>query len=343
LEGFRENVLTEQLLVSLPESPLAQTLSQFNGHRELAEEILRLKQERNAVILAHNYQVPEVQDIADFVGDSLGLSQAAAKTPAKVIVFCGVHFMAETASIICPDKTVLLPDLAAGCSLAATINAEQLKTWKREHPNAVVVSYINTTAEVKAESDYVCTSSNAVKVVNSIPRDREILFLPDLFLGAYVKEKTGRDMEIWPGECHVHAGITPDIVNQKLAENAGAEFLVHPECGCVTQFMYFAEKGDFNSQLTHVFSTEGMVRHARESASSKFLVATETGILHRMRKQNPDKTFLPVKDDAVCQYMKSITLEKVATSLRNMVHEVHVPEDVADRSRRAIGRMLELA
>src|SRR5436309_2684053 len=178
---------------------------------------------------------------------------------------------------------------------------------------------------------------------NSIPRDREILFLPDLFLGAYVKEKTGRDMEIWPGECHVHAGITPDIVNQKLAENAGAEFLVHPECGRVTQFMYFAEKGDFNSQLTHVFSTEGMVRHARESASSKFLVATETGILHRMRKQNPDKTFLTVKDDAVCQYMKSITLEKVATSLRNMVHEVHVPEDVADRSRRAIGRMLELA
>ncbi len=322
---------------------MAQTLSQFNAHQGLAEEILRLKQERNAVILAHNYQVPEVQDIADYVGDSLGLSQAAAKTPAEVIVFCGVHFMAETASIISPDKKVLLPDLAAGCSLAATIDGEKLRAWKKEHPGAVVVSYINTTAEVKAESDYVCTSSNAVKVVNSIPRDKEVLFLPDLFLGAYVKEKTGREMEIWPGECHVHAGITPDIVNQKLSENSDAEFLIHPECGCVTQFMYFAEKGDFNTQMTHVFSTEGMVRRAQESPSSKFLVATETGILHRMRKQNPDKTFLPVKEDAVCQYMKTITLEKVANSLRNMVYEIRVPQDVADRSRRAIGRMLELA
>src|SRR5256885_3296813 len=309
----------------------------------LLDEIQRLRKQLDAVILAHYYQDPEIQDIADFVGDSLGLSQAAAKTPAKVIVFCGVHFMAETASIICPDKTVLLPDLAAGCSLAATINAEQLKTWKREHPNAVVVSYINTTAEVKAESDYVCTSGNAVKVVNSIPRDREILFLPDLFLGAFVKERTGREMEIWPGECHVHAGITPDVVNQKLSENSDAEFLIHPECGCVTQFLYFAEKGDFNIPMVHVASTEGMVRRARESSADKFLVATETGILHRMRKENPDKMFLPVKDDAVCQYMKTITLEKVANSLRNMVHEVKVPDETAEKARLAIQRMLQLS
>jgi len=314
-----------------------------NGHGELAEEILRLKEERNAVILSHNYQVPEVQDVADFVGDSLGLSQAAAKTPADVIVFCGVHFMAETASIISPDKTVLLPDLGAGCSLAATIDGQKLRAWKGEHPKAVVVSYINTTADVKAESDYVCTSSNAVKVVNSIPREREILFLPDLFLGAFVKEKTGRDMEIWPGECHVHAGITPDIVNLKLAENSDAEFLIHPECGCVTQFLYFAEKGDLNLPVVNVASTEGMIRRARESDSTKFLVATETGILHRMRKENPDKTFLPVKEDAVCQYMKTITLEKLANSLRNMVHEIRVPDDTARRARLAIHRMLELA
>jgi len=317
-------------------------LLQFNGHEELATEILRLKRERNAVILAHNYQVPDVQDIADFVGDSLGLSQAAAKTPADVIVFCGVHFMAETASIISPKKKVLLPDLGAGCSLAATIDGEKLRAWKKDHPNAVVVSYINTTAEVKADSDYVCTSGNAVKVVNSIPRDREILFLPDLFLGAFVKERTGREMEIWPGECHVHAGITPDVVNRKLEENSDAEFLIHPECGCVTQFLYFAEKGDFNMPMVHVASTEGMVRRARESSADKFLVATETGILHRMRKENPDKTFLPVKEDAVCQYMKTITLEKVANSLRNMVHEVRVPDETARRARLAIERMLQL-
>lgn len=316
---------------------------QFNGDGELVTEILRLKQERNAVILSHNYQVPEVQDIADFVGDSLGLSQAAARTPADVIVFCGVHFMAETASIISPSKKVLLPDLAAGCSLAATIDADKLRAWKKEHPNAVVVSYVNTTAEVKAESDYACTSGNAVKVVNSIPRDREVLFLPDMFLGAYVMEKTGRRMEIWPGECHVHAGITPEVVNQKLQEHSDAEFLIHPECGCVTQFLYFAEKGDFNLPVTNVYSTEGMIRHARQSSSNKFLVATETGILHRMKKENPDKMFLPVKEDAICQYMKTITLEKVYRSLRDMVYEVKVPKDTADRARLAIQRMLELA
>jgi len=316
---------------------------QSDANKGLVAEILRLKSERNAVILAHNYQVPEVQDIADLVGDSLGLSQAAARTPADVIVFCGVHFMAETASIISPQKTVLLPDLGAGCSLAATIDADKLRAWKKEHPKAVVVSYVNTTAEVKAESDYACTSGNAVRVVNSIPRDREILFLPDMFLGAYVMEKTGRKMEVWPGECHVHAGITPDIINTKLRENRDAEFLIHPECGCVTQFLYFSEKGDFDLPLTQIYSTEGMVRHARQSQASKFLVATETGILHRMRKENPDKTFLPVKEDAVCQYMKTITLEKVYRSLRDMVYEVRVPGEIADKARLSIERMLELA
>jgi quinolinate synthase len=315
---------------------------QPTGTQELVAEIQRLKQERNAVILAHNYQVPEVQDIADYVGDSLGLSKTAAKTPADVIVFCGVHFMAETASIISPQKTVLLPDLGAGCSLAATIDADKLRAWKKEHPKAVVVSYVNTTAEVKAESDYACTSGNAVKIVNAIPRDREILFLPDMFLGAYVMEKTGRKMEVWPGECHVHAGITPDIVNSKLKENNDAEFLVHPECGCVTQFLYFSEKGDFDLPLVEIYSTEGMVRHAKESKSEKFLVATETGILHRMRKENPDKTFLPVKDDAVCQYMKTITLEKVYRSLRDMVYEIKVPDAIASKARLSIERMLQI-
>lgn len=315
-----------------------------NYNREvLVSEIKRLKQERNAVILSHNYQHPEVQDIADYVGDSLGLSQTAAKTSADTIIFCGVHFMAETAAIISPQKKVLIPDLGAGCSLAATIDREKLKAWKQEHPKAVVVSYINTTAEVKAESDYSCTSSNAVKVVNSIPRDREILFLPDLYLGAYVMEKTGRKMEVWPGECHVHAGITPDIVQNKLSENRDAEFLIHPECGCVTQFLYFNEKGDFNQHMTHVYSTEGMVRYAKQSPNNKFVVATETGILHRMRKENPDKTFLPVKQDAVCQYMKMITLDKVYRSLHDQVYEVKVPSSVADRARLSIQRMLELA
>src|SRR5213596_2120078 len=246
-------------------SRVLQASLESDANRELVAEILRLKSERNAVILAHNYQVPEVQDIADLVGDSLGLSQAAARTPADVIVFCGVHFMAETASIISPRKTVLLPDLGAGCSLAATIDAYKVRAWKKEHPKAVVVSYVNTTAEVKAESDYACTSGNAVKVVNSIPRDQEILFLPDLFLGAYVMEKTGRKMEVWPGECHVHAGITPDIINTKLRENRDAEFLIHPECGCVTQYMYFDAKGDFDRERTHIYSTEGMIRYAAQS------------------------------------------------------------------------------
>lgn len=309
---------------------------------DFKEQVLRLKKERNAVILAHNYQVPEVQDVADFVGDSLALSRNAANTKADLIVFCGVHFMAETASIICPDKKVLIPDLEAGCSLASTINADELAAWKAEHPDAVVVSYVNTTAEVKALSDYCCTSSNAVKVVNSIPADRKVLFLPDMFLGAYVAEVTKRkDMYIWPGECHVHAGIKAEDINRMLATLKNADFLVHPECSCTSSTMYHMAKGDL-AQKGHVLSTEGMMKHARESTAKQFVVATETGILYRMKKENPGKEFIPVKQDAVCKYMKKITLDKVYESLVRNVYEVKVPKATADKARVAIERMLAI-
>jgi quinolinate synthase len=242
--------------------------------------VLELKKERNAVILAHNYQLPEVQDIADFIGDSLALSKEATATESDIIVFCGVHFMAETASILCPDKKVLIPDLEAGCSLASTINAQELQTWKTEHPDALVVSYVNTTAEVKALSDYCCTSSNAVKVVNSIPKDREVLFLPDLFLGSYVAETTKRkNMYIWPGECHVHAGIKAEDINKMLTSFKNADFLVHPECSCTSSVIYHISKGDL-AKNGHILSTEGMMKHARASSTKQFLVATETGILY---------------------------------------------------------------
>jgi quinolinate synthase len=311
---------------------------------ELQEEILRLKKERDAVILAHNYQLPEIQDIADFVGDSLGLSQQAAKTDAKVIVFCGVHFMAETASIICPDKKVLLPDLEAGCSLADTITAEEVREWKKEHPDAVVVGYVNTSAEVKAECDYCCTSSNAVKVVQSIPKDREILFLPDMFLGSYVAEVTKRKMLLWPGECHVHAGIRPSLVKEMIKHNQGSEFLIHPECGCTTSMMYYFGNGNKDKLGCKVgfFSTEGMMKYVKQSNSKKFIVATEVGILHRMKRDNPDKEFIPLNDDAVCKYMKMITLDKVYRSLRDMVYEVKVDKRIAERARLAIDRMLSI-
>jgi len=310
---------------------------------ELIAEINRLRRERNAVILAHNYQIPEIQDLADFVGDSLGLSQAAARTSADVIVFCGVHFMAETAAILCPDKKVLIPDPEAGCSLAATINADQLRAWKAEHPGAVVVAYVNTTAEVKAEADYCCTSSNAVKVINSIPPDKEILFLPDFFLGSYLERVTGRKLHVWLGECHVHAGIRPTDILGKLEAHPDAEFLIHPECGCVTSCMYYVADGTIPAGNTHILSTEGMVRRARQSPAKKFIVATEVGVLHRMRKDNPDKVFIPASEDSVCQYMKLITLEKVYRSLRDLVYEVRVDPEIAARARLAIERMLSLA
>ncbi len=307
---------------------------------ELKEEILRLKEERDAIILAHNYQLPEVQDVADFVGDSLGLSQKAAKTSAKVIIFCGVHFMAETASIICPEKKVLLPDLEAGCSLADTITTEDLREWKSEHPDAVVVGYVNTTAEVKAECDYCCTSSNAVRIVESIPKDKEILFLPDMFLGSYVAQVTKRKLLLWPGECHVHAGIRPSLVKTMLKENKGAEFLIHPECGCTTSMMYYFGNGKENN--VKFCSTEGMMKHVKQSNASKFIVATEVGILYRMQRDNPDKEFIPLSNDAICKYMKMITLDKVYRSLKEMIYEVKVDKEVADKARLAIERMLSI-
>lgn len=310
---------------------------------DLNSEILRLKKQKDVLILAHNYQLPEVQDVADYVGDSLGLSRQAAKTDHKVILFCGVHFMAETAAITCPDKRVLIPDLGAGCSLADTINADQLRKWKGEHPGAIAVGYVNTSAEVKAELDYCCTSSNAVNVVKSIPADKEVLFLPDMFLGSYVAEVTGRkNMFIWAGECHVHAGIRPQDVREKLAQHANAEFLVHPECSCTSSVMYDIACGDYGNRQVQVLSTEGMMNHARNSPSKKFVVATETGILYRMRKQNPEKDFIPMSDSAVCKYMKMITLDKVYSSLKDEKYEVKVPRNVAERAHLAIERMLAI-
>jgi quinolinate synthase len=297
---------------------------------------------RRAVILAHNYQVPWIQDVADFVGDSLQLSRQAAATDADVIVFCGVHFMAETAKILSPEKTVLLPDLDAGCSLAASITAEQLRVWKAEHPDAVVVAYVNTSAEVKAESDICCTSSNAVDVVHSIPEDREILFLPDMFLGAHVERQTGRKMHLWMGECHVHAGIGPAEMRAKAEANPAAELMIHPECGCSTSAVYLAAQGAWPADRTKILSTGAMVNEAARSSAGKFLVATETGILHQLRKANPGKVFDAVNEDAVCRYMKTITPEKLLRSLTEMIFEVNVPEAVRVRAARAVERMIRL-
>ncbi|HEY5219716.1 MAG TPA: quinolinate synthase NadA [Gemmatimonadaceae bacterium] len=309
----------------------------------LYEDVRRLAVERNAVILAHNYERPEVQDVADYVGDSLGLSREAAATGADVIVFCGVHFMAETAAILSPNKTVLLPDLAAGCSLAATIDADQLRIWKAEHHGAVVVSYVNTTADVKAESDYCCTSGNAVEVVNAIPRDREILFLPDMFLGAHVRRVTGRDnMHVWMGECHVHAGIaTADLVRERAA-HPGAEFLVHPECGCSTSVLEAVSAGDLPADGMEFLSTEGMMRRPAQSSADEFIIATEVGILHRLRRQHPTKKFFAANERASCTYMKVTTLPKVFDALQRNEHRIVVPPDVARRARRAIERMLSI-
>ena len=310
----------------------------------LKSEILKLKKEKDVLILAHNYQLPEVQDIADYVGDSLGLSRQAAKTTQKTILFCGVHFMAETAAITCPDKKVLIPDLAAGCSLSDTITADQLRKWKGEHPGAITVGYGNTTAEVKSELDYCCTSSNAVNVVKSIPENKEILFLPDMFLGSYVAKMTNRkNMFIWAGECHVHAGIRSQDVQEKLNQYANAEFLIHPECSCTSSVMYDVASGDYGNRQVQILSTEGMMNHAKDSASKKFVVATETGILYRMRKQNPDKEFIPISENAICKYMKMITLDKVYSSLKEEKYEVKVPKNIAQKAQLAIERMLAIS
>ncbi|MBT4454651.1 MAG: quinolinate synthase NadA [Candidatus Nitrosopelagicus sp.] len=310
----------------------------------LKDKIEDLKKEKDVVILAHNYQIPEVQDVADFVGDSLGLARQAAKTPHKIILFCGVHFMAETAAIISPEKKVLIPDIAAGCSLSDSITLEQLKKWRKEHPNAITIGYVNTTAEIKSELDYCCTSSNAVNVVKSIPDDKEILFLPDMFLGSYVAKMTGRkNMLIWAGECHVHAGITPENVKEKLNSLTHAEFLIHPECSCTTPMMYDVANGSYNSNQVQILSTEGMMNHVKNSKSNEFVVATETGILYRMKQQNPTKKFIPASENAECEYMKMITLDKVYNSLLNETTVITVPKEIADKARLAIERMLEIS
>ena len=310
----------------------------------LKEEILRLKKEKDVVILAHNYQIPEVQDVADFTGDSLGLSRQAATVPQKTILFCGVNFMAETAAIISPEKRVLLPDLEAGCSLADSITIDELKNWKKQHPDAIAVGYVNTTAEIKSELDYCCTSSNAVNVVKSIPSDKEILFLPDMFLGSYVAKMTGRkNIHIWAGECHVHAGITPEDVTKKLNSMKDTELVIHPECGCTTPFMYDVADGSFDNNKVSVLSTEGMLNHVTKSKSKNFVVATETGILYKMRKDNPDKKFIAASEKAECQYMKMITLQNVHAALVNEQNVVTVPKKIADKARVAIDRMLAIS
>lgn len=311
--------------------------------RAWADEVRELAARRNAVLLAHNYQLPEIQDVADHVGDSLGLSRIAAASDADTIVFCGVHFMAETAKILAPNRTVLIPDAAAGCSLADSITVEQLREWKAEHPDAAVVSYVNTTAEVKAETDICCTSSNAVEVVESIPDDREVLFLPDQFLGAHVRRVTGRtNMHVWAGECHVHAGINGKTLTDRAAEDPDAELYVHPECGCATSALYLAGTGAVPADRVKILSTGGMLDAARESKAGSVLVATEVGMLHQLRRAAPEIDFRAVNDRASCTYMKMITPEKLLRALREGRDEVHVDPEIAGRARAAVQRMIEI-
>ncbi|HUA29904.1 MAG TPA: quinolinate synthase NadA [Streptosporangiaceae bacterium] len=306
-----------------------------------AAQVRRLAAERDAVILAHNYQVPQIQDVADHVGDSLALSRLAAASTASTIVFAGVYFMAETAKILAPDRTVLIPDVRAGCSLADSISAQQVREWKAEHPGAAVVAYVNTSADVKAEADVCCTSANAAQIVQSLPADQEILFLPDQFLGAHVQRVTGRDnIRVWMGECHVHAGISPGELRRKAAENADAELFIHPECGCSTAALWQAGSGDLPPERTRVLSTGGMLDAARSTRASSVLVATETGMLHQLRQANPEVSWEPVNPDAVCRFMKMITPDKLLRCLRDGVHEVHVAPEVADRARRAVRAMI---
>ncbi len=309
----------------------------------LQQQIRDLAAQRHAVILAHNYQRSEVQDVADFVGDSLGLSRQATSTESEIIVFCGVHFMAETAAILSPEKRVLLPDLRAGCSLAASITAQDVRDWRAEFPDYVAVGYVNTTAEVKAELDYCCTSGNVLAVIDAIPEDKGILFLPDFFLGAHIRrERPGRTLEIWMGECHVHKEINARTVNAKRAEYPDAEVLVHPECGCAGQVIYSAGLGDIDTKGLHIASTEGMIRLAKERPADTFIVATEVGILHRMRQLAPEKDFVPADPEAVCTYMKTITLDNLRDALREDQFHVSVPPETAARARSALDRMIQL-
>jgi quinolinate synthase len=309
----------------------------------LQAEIRALARRRNAVILAHNYQRPEVQDVADFAGDSLGLSRQAAKTDAEVIVFCGVHFMAETAKILSPGKKVLLPDLGAGCSLAASVTAEDVRRWKAKFPGYVAVGYVNTTAEVKAELDYACTSGNVLDVIDAIPEEKGILFLPDFFLGAHIRRnRPQRNVEVWLGECHVHKGIRPDTLEAQRRAHPDAEVLIHPECGCAGQVIYAMGRGDISPDRVHIASTERMIQLTRERPAREFIIATETGIMHRMQQTAPDKTFLAADPEAVCAYMKTITLPRVRDALILDQFEITVPDDVAERARLSLERMVSL-
>ncbi|HMI80153.1 MAG TPA: quinolinate synthase NadA [Solirubrobacterales bacterium] len=321
---------------------------------EISDEVRALAERRNAVILAHNYQLPEVQDVAHYLGDSLGLSRQAAETDAEAIAFCGVHFMAETASILSPEKTVLIPDLDAGCSLADSITAEQLRAWKAEHPGALVVMYVNTSAEVKAETDYCVTSSNAVQVVRHIWEEHgpetEVLFGPDMWLGAFVERETGLIDEperrglfhIWDGECHVHAGIKPLDIARTREEHPNAEFLIHPECGCSTQAMEYVAAGDIDPERVHMLSTSGMQRHVEANPEGEFVVATENGMLYPLQQAAPRAHLIEANRMAFCKYMKMITLPKLRDSLLEMKHEVSVPPAIAERARIPIERMVAI-
>jgi quinolinate synthase len=311
--------------------------------RDWAEEVRELARRRDAVLLAHNYQLPQIQDVADHTGDSLALSRIAAASSASTIVFCGVHFMAETAKILAPEKTVLIPDANAGCSLADSITAEQLRAWKAEHPGAVVVSYVNTTAAVKAETDVCCTSSNAVEVVASVPADREVLFLPDQFLGAHVRRITGREnMRVWAGECHVHAGISGPALTAQARAHPDAELYVHPECGCATSALYLAGAGAVPADRVKILSTGGMLDAARASHAREVLVATEVGMLHQLRRAAPEVEFRAVNERASCRYMKMITPDKLLRALREGRDEVRVDPELAARGRAAVQRMIEI-
>jgi quinolinate synthase len=330
-----------------PQPTLPPALSRDDVAR-LQEEIRALARERDAVILAHNNQVPEVQDVADYTGDSLGLSRQAAATDAAVIAFCGVHFMAETASVLSPGKTVLIPDTGAGCSLADSITPQQLRAWQARHPGAITVMYVNTTAEIKALTDYCVTSANAVAVVEHILRehgpDTEILFGPDMFLGAYVEKTIGRAMHVWDGECHVHAGIRPADIAHVRDQHPGADFLIHPECGCSTSVMEYVAAGDVDAEGVHMLSTGGMMRYAENATpGTTAIMATETGMLHPLRMAAPDVDFIAANEAATCRYMKMITLPKLRDCLRDLTGEVKVPEDIAERARIPIERMVAIS
>ena len=299
--------------------------------KKLVENIERLKQQHNAVILAHNYQPGEIQDIADFSGDSLGLSIKAAQTEAEVIVFCGVQFMAETAAILSPEKTVLLPDKSAGCPMADMITAEQLRKLKQEHPDALVVCYVNSTAEVKAESDYCCTSANAVELVSSLPKDRQIIFVPDQHLGRFVADRTGRDLVLWPGYCRTHVMITEDDIKTAKAKYPDAIVMAHPECSEPVK--------ELSDEL---LSTGQMLKFVAESTAKQFIIATETGIIHTLKKQNPKAEFIPASNRAICPNMKKITLEKIIWALEDMQYKISVPEIIREKAKIALDKMVEI-